>query len=85
MLSLEKPVEVDDPCDSADFVVRDARGDCVLTRSPFEETYPRYEFSELVRLGLALGNWIVRVRRLFAMSKPDVPPASPPGRIAAAD
>ena len=29
----------------------------------FEETYPRYEFSELVRLGIALG-WILRMLRL---------------------
>jgi hypothetical protein len=25
----------------------------------FEETYPKYEFSELVRLGVALAAWIV--------------------------
>jgi hypothetical protein len=29
----------------------------------FEETYPRYEFSELVRIGLALAAWIARRRR----------------------
>jgi len=29
----------------------------------FEDTYPRYEFSELVRLGLAGGGWLVRQLR----------------------
>ena len=29
----------------------------------FEETYPRYEFSELVRITLAIANWIARRRR----------------------
>jgi len=29
----------------------------------FEETYPRYEFSELVRLALLAGTWLVKGRR----------------------
>jgi hypothetical protein len=32
----------------------------------FEETYPRYEFSELVRIGIAIGKsilWMLRAAR----------------------
>ena len=29
----------------------------------FEETYPKYEFSELVRLSLLFADWIGRLRR----------------------
>jgi hypothetical protein len=29
----------------------------------FEETYPRYEFAEMVRIGLLIGDWIARLRR----------------------
>jgi hypothetical protein len=38
-------------------------------RPTFEETYPRYEFSELVRIGLAFAAWIARRRhpRVAAM------------------
>ena len=38
-------------------------------RLTFEETYPRYEFSELVRIGLAFAAWIARRRhpRVAAM------------------
>ena len=28
----------------------------------FEEIYPRYPFSELVRLGILLGKWIAKAR-----------------------
>ena len=52
-----------------------ARMDRVLIRARFEEVYPRYEFSELVRLGLALASWIDRLRRSFVV-KPDLPPAA---------
>ena len=31
-------------------------------RPTFEETYSRYEFSELVRIGLAFAAWIARRR-----------------------
>jgi len=27
-------------------------------RATFEETYPRYEFAELVRIGLVLAQWL---------------------------
>ena len=70
--------------DAADVARRAARMDHVLIGAPFEEVYPRYEFSELVRLGLALGSWIGRRRRLFA-AKPDLPPALPPSPTATAD
>lgn len=29
----------------------------------FESTYPKYEFSDLVRLSLLIGTWIGRYRR----------------------
>ncbi len=29
----------------------------------FEQTYPKYEFSELVRFGVLIGSWIGRLRR----------------------
>jgi hypothetical protein len=32
-------------------------------RATFEETYPRYEFAELVRLTLAAAGWVVGMRR----------------------
>jgi hypothetical protein len=31
-------------------------------RPTFEETYPRYEFAEMVRIGLLIGDWIARLR-----------------------
>lgn len=31
-------------------------------RPTFEETYPRYEFSELVRLGMAIGGMLRMLR-----------------------
>jgi hypothetical protein len=36
----------------------------------FEETYPRYEFAELVRLTLALAAWLVRGRRRLEARRP---------------
>jgi len=43
----------------------------------FEETYPRYEFAELVRLGLALAQWLVQGhRRMELRRRPDL--SSPP-------
>ena len=30
-------------------------------RPTFEETWPRYEFAEMVRIGLAIGDWIARL------------------------
>ena len=40
----------------------------------FEETYPRYEFAELVRLTLVLAAWLVRGRRRLEARRP--PPVS---------
>jgi hypothetical protein len=37
----------------------------------FEETYPKYEFSELVRLGLALAAWTLRVLHRARALRPD--------------
>jgi hypothetical protein len=31
-------------------------------RPTFEETWPRYEFAEMVRIGLLIGDWIARLR-----------------------
>lgn len=36
----------------------------------FEETYPRYEFAELVRLALVLAAWLVRGRRRLEARRP---------------
>jgi hypothetical protein len=30
----------------------------VARRASFEETYPRYEFAEMVRIGLVLAEWL---------------------------
>jgi hypothetical protein len=49
-------------------------------RPIFEETYQKYEFSELVRLGVALAAWTVRkirraeARRQDAASAPSADP-----------
>jgi hypothetical protein len=43
-------------------------------RNPtFEETYPCYEFSELVRLSMALGAWLAGGRRARAVAAPPAP------------
>ena len=83
MLPFEKPGSGDLAADAADVAARGARRDHFVTGSSFEAAYPKHEFSELVRLGLALGRWI-RGSRPFAM-EPDVPAALPPGDIVAAD
>jgi hypothetical protein len=44
-------------------------------RPTFEQTYPKYEFSELVRLGLALAAWLRGVLHRAQASPPAVPPA----------
>ena len=36
----------------------------------FEETYPRYEFAELVRLALVLAAWLVRGRERLEARRP---------------
>jgi hypothetical protein len=43
-------------------------------RPTFEETYPKHEFSELVRLGLAMAAWLSRMR-LRAKAPPPAPVA----------
>jgi hypothetical protein len=46
----------------------------------FEETYPRYEFPELVRFALALGAWLAKVRR--GLRRPTGPSSTPlPGQM----
>ena len=46
----------------------------------FEETYPRYEFAELVRLVLAVGAWLAKTRPL-ANRRPDLSSGPLPGQI----
>ena len=51
----------------------------------FEETYPKYEFSELVRLGLAMTAWILRmVRRAQASGLAELPAPPTPNKESAA-
>lgn len=38
----------------------------------FEETYPRHEFSALVRLGMAIGGWLLRKLHLARAAAPTV-------------
>ena len=47
----------------------------------FEETYPRYEFAELVRLTLAAAAWLVGMRRRVAGRRPDISGRPLPGEI----
>jgi hypothetical protein len=51
----------------------------------FEDTYPRYEFSELVRLGIMAGNSILRMLRRARTPAPDGGPAAAPGKGVPAD
>ena len=41
----------------------DAADDAADDAATFEEVYPRYEFAELVRLAMAAGAWLVKLRR----------------------
>jgi hypothetical protein len=43
-------------------------------RPTFEETYPKYEFSELVRVGIAIGASIVRMLRRDKAHRPHALP-----------
>jgi hypothetical protein len=43
-------------------------------RPTFEETYLRYEFSELVRDGIVIGTWIHWVLRRAKALRRDAPP-----------
>lgn len=47
----------------------------------FEQTWPRYEFAELVRLGLALGGWLVNVRRRLERRGSNVSSRPLPGEM----
>jgi hypothetical protein len=51
----------------------------------FEKTYPKYEFSELVRMAIALGAWISGIRRRAKAPRPDAPPAPTAGKELRAD
>ena len=44
-------------------------------RPTFEETYQRHEFSELVRLGIQVGAWLLRMLRLARARHPTRPSA----------
>ncbi len=48
-------------------------------RPTFEETYLRYEFSELVRAGIAIGEWIHGMLNRAKARRPDAPPAPAAG------
>jgi hypothetical protein len=51
----------------------------------FEETYPKYEFSELVRLGLAMAAWSLRmVQRAQASGLAELPAPPAPNKEGAA-
>jgi hypothetical protein len=39
----------------------------------FEKTYPKYEFSELVRMAIALSAWISGIRRRAEAPRADTP------------
>jgi hypothetical protein len=47
-----------------------AEGLVMDDRPTFEETYPKYPFSELVRLGLAAGAWVLRMLHLAKTPRP---------------
>jgi hypothetical protein len=47
----------------------------------FEETYPRYEFAELVRLTLAAAAWLVGMRRRVERRRSDVSRRPSPGEM----
>jgi hypothetical protein len=51
----------------------------------FEETYPRYEFAELVRLALAAGAWLVKVRRRIGRRRRDASSRPLPGEMRPAE
>lgn len=51
----------------------------------FEETYPRYEFAELVRLAMGAGAWLAKVRRRLERRRPDTPGKALPGAMKPAE
>lgn len=50
-------------------------------RTTFEQSYTQYEFAELVRLALAIGAWLVNMRRRAEKRGPDVPRRRSPGEM----
>ena len=46
----------------------------------FEETYPRYPFAELVRLGILLGRWLARARLVLGARRRDLETRERPER-----
>jgi hypothetical protein len=49
-------------------------GNVMDDHQTFEETYPKYEFSELVRVGITVSAWIVRMFRRAIAHRPDALP-----------
>ena len=49
----------------------------------FERTYQRHEFAEIVRIGLAIGDWIAGLRQSRAVARPAKAEPRPDGRPAA--
>jgi hypothetical protein len=45
-----------------------------MNRPTFEEAYPKYEFSELVRVGLAMAAWILRLVHRAQARRPEAAP-----------
>ena len=50
-------------------------------RATFQDTYPRYEFAELVRLALAAGTWLVKVRGRLEGRRPGISSVPLPGEM----
>jgi hypothetical protein len=51
----------------------------------FEETWPRYEFAELVRLALAVGAWLAKGRRRIQRRRLEGSGSLLPGEIKPAE
>jgi hypothetical protein len=51
----------------------------------FEETWPRYEFAELVRIGLAIGEWLANMRERRAERRRAMLGMRSPGEISPAE
>ena len=58
-------------------------GSLVGEQPTFEETYPKYAFSELVRLGIALGGILRTLRRADAVGDSLIAPGVDPTPIGA--
>jgi hypothetical protein len=63
-----------------------ARGEAKEAHHPiFEETYPRYEFAELVRLALAAAAWATGLRRRVGRRRRDASSRPLPGEMRPAE